>query len=164
MALDTTNGGASADSYGTLADYQSYGADMGWTMGASDTADEQNLRRAALVIDRLYAFKGYPAAETQALQWPRDDVGYVKGYYVESTDIPQDIIDAQFELAYLIQGGLDPFATVTATVASTRSKAGPVETETTYQGGKSTPRLVAAEGLLGPYLHHGRNQVSLVRA
>lgn len=160
MALVTTIGGASADSYGTLAEYQAYGASMGWTMGADDAADEVNLRRGALALDRGYSFKGYPAASTQALEWPRLDVGYVNGYDVASTVIPQDIKNAQFEVAFLIQGGLDPFKTVDGAV--TKAKAGPVEVE--YSGGGSAePRIVAIEGLLAPYLAFGSGQVRVAR-
>ncbi|APX88650.1 hypothetical protein BV394_01980 [Brevirhabdus pacifica] len=162
MALDTTVGGASSDSYDTLAAYQAYGSDMGWTL-AADAANEANLRRAAQVIDRQYAFKGYRASSTQALQWPRDINDLIEGYAVSSTTIPQAIIYAQFEMAYLIQNGADPFATIAGVVASTRSKAGPVETETTYQGGKGRASYVAISGLLAPYLTQGRGQRPMVR-
>ena len=112
MALTSTIGGALSDTYVTLAEYQAYGGSMGWTLGSGDAADEINLRRAATVLDRKYTFVGYPAESTQALQWPRDNVGYVKGYDVSSTVIPDDIKNAQMEIAYLIQGGLDPFASI----------------------------------------------------
>jgi hypothetical protein len=164
MALDTTIGGASADSYGTLADYQTYGANLGWTLSGVDATDEQNLRRAAQIIDREYQFKGHTQYQVQALEFPRVDVGLVKGWPVDPDTIPQDIKDAQFELAFLLQGGLNPTATITGVVKVERSKAGPVETETEYQGGKAEPRLVAIRGLLDPYLSFGGNQVRLDRA
>ncbi|WP_212525855.1 DnaT-like ssDNA-binding protein [Actibacterium sp. MT2.3-13A] len=164
MALVTTIGGASSDSYGTLADYQAYAASMGWTLSGVDATDEQNLRRATQVLDRGFSFIGYRQYQTQALAWPRIVSDLVKDWPVDADTIPQDIIDAQFEVAYLIQGGLDAFATITATVSRTRVKAGPVESETEYTGGKATPRLVAVEGLLGPYLKAGRGQIALVRA
>lgn len=163
MALDTTIGGTSADSYGTLAEYQAYGTSMGWTLSGDDAADEVNLRRAAVVIDRQYSFRGYQQYETQARDWPRLDVGYVDGWYVDADTIPTDVKNAQFELAYLIQGGLDPFATINGAVKMTRAKAGPVETETEYAGSLGVPRIVAVEGLLGPYLSAGRGQVKLMR-
>lgn len=164
MALVTTIGGASSDSYGTLAAYQTYAANMGWTLSGVDATDEQNLRRAAQALDRNFTFIGTRQYQTQALAWPRVVTDLVKDWPIDTDTIPQDIIDAQFELAYLIQGGVDPFETITATVARTRVKAGPVESETEYTGGKATPRLVAVEGLLRPYLKAGRGQIALVRA
>lgn len=164
MTLDTTTGGASADSYATLAEYQAYASALGWTLSGVDATDEAYLRRAAQFVDRGYSFLGYPTGAAQARAWPRSGVGYVDGWDVGSSDIPQAVKDAQCELAYLIQGGLDPFATIAGVVASTRYKAGPVETETTYHGGKGKPRLVAIEGLLRPYLGAGLNSVRVVRS
>lgn len=163
MALDTTIGGASADSYGTLAAYQAYGAARGWALGATDAADEINLRRAVQAIDRQYSFVGYAQYQTQALDWPRVTTVYVDGWPIDPDSIPQDVVYAQFELAYLLQGGLDPFATVTGVVSASRKKVGPIETETEYTGGLSTPRLVAVEGLLAPYLVAGRGQARMMR-
>ena len=164
MALTTTIGGASSDSYATLAAYQAYGATMGWTMGATDAADEINLRRAAVYLDRNYSFVGIRQYQTQALAWPRLVGGLVNDWPVDPDTIPQAIKDAQMELAYLIQGGLDPFATITGSVGRKKVKAGPVETETEYLGGLAKPRLVAVEGLLGPFLAAGQGQQRLSRA
>lgn len=159
MALDTTIGGASSDSYATLAEYQAYGAAMGWTLSGDDSTDEQHLRRAALYIDRNYSFPGYQQYQTQALAWPRITSLYVDGWPVDPDIIPQDIKDAQCELAYLIKGGLDPFATLEGVIKS--AGAGPARVE--FLGGSGRPRLVAVEGLLGPYLISGQGQTRLVR-
>ena len=164
MAIDNTVGGASADSYGTLAEYQAYAAALGWNLPGPDSVDEQNLKRAAQIIDREYTFKGYTQYQTQARQFPRVHVGLVKGWPVDPDTVLNDIKHAQYELAYLLHGGLDPTATVTGVVKVERSKAGPVESETEYQGGKGEPRLVAIRGLLQPYLSHSGGQVKLARA
>lgn len=163
MALDVTTGGPSSDSFGTLAAYQAYGAARGWTLGATDAADEINLRRAVQYLDRSYSFVGMRQYQTQALAWPRLVDDLVKDWPIDPDTIPQDVIYAQFELAYLIQGGLDPFATVTGVVSASRKKVGPIETETEYTGGLTTPRLVAVEGLLAPYLIAGRGQARMMR-
>ena len=163
MALDITIGGASSDSYGTLAAYQAYGALQGWTLGATDAADEISLRRSVQVIDRDNSFVGNAQYQAQALAWPRVTSVYVDGWPINIDTIPQDIINAQFEMAYLIQNGADPFATVTATVSRTKAKAGPVETETEYLGGLSTPRYKALDGLLAPYITSGAGQRAVVR-
>jgi len=159
MALDTTVAGETTDSYGTLAEYRAYAADMGWTLSGSDQADEANLRRAAQVLDRQYHWRGYRDTEFQARAWPRERVGYVDGWWVDDGFIPQAIKDAQFELAYLIQGGLNPFATIKKSV--TRRKTGPIEEEMLPTG---RPRIVAIEGMLRPYLRAGAGQAALSRA
>lgn len=166
MALDTTIGGASSDSYITLVEWQDYwlarGIDL--TAHGHDSSHENNLRRAVDYIDRKHSFVGYKQYQTQALSWPRVTTLYVDGWPVNADTIPQDIKDAQAEIAYLIHEGLDPFATVTTgATKSTTAKAGPVETSTEYFNGRETPRLVAAEGLLAPYIGHGGGQVRVLR-
>lgn len=78
-------------------------------------------------------------------------------------------------MAWSIHEGADPFADVTASnassgaVAGTRSKAGPVETETTYHTGgaafsaTSMNNYTAVKALLSPYLLSGSGQVRIFR-
>lgn len=164
MALDTTIGGTSADSYATLAEYQAYGAAQGWTLAGTDAADEVNLRRSAAYIDRNHSFIGMQQYQFQARDWPRLVNQLVDDWPIDPDTVPQAIKDAQCELAYLIQGGLDPFATVEGVVRSEGSEVGPVKESITYAGGKARPRLVAIEGLLRPYLATGAGQSRMVRA
>jgi hypothetical protein len=162
MALDTTIGGASADSYDTLAAYQTYATARGWTLEDTDEANEVNLRSGAQYLDRAHRFVGIKQYQTQARSWPRLVGGLVDDWPIDPDTIPNAIIHAQFEVAYLIQGGLDPFATIETSKTKERKKVGPIETEVeTIPTGK--PRLVAIEGLLRPYVIGGAGQVSLVR-
>jgi hypothetical protein len=163
MTLTTTIGGASSDSYATLAEFQAYASAMGWTLSGTDAGDEVNLRRAAQYLDRNYDFAGIRQYQTQARDWPRIVSVLVDDWPVNPDTIPQAIKDAQCELAYLIQGGLDPFATISGAVGRKRVKAGPVETETEYLGGLGKPRFVAIEGLLRPFLAAGQGQQRMVR-
>lgn len=158
MALDTTVGGASADSYGTLAAYQAYAAARGWTLIGVDATDEANLRRAADFIDRRHRFIGERQYQTQARSWPRLVNVLVKDWPVDPDTIPSDIESAQFEVAYLLQGGLDPFATITE--SRKRATVGPITVETVPTG---RPQVVAAQGLLAPYLIAGAGQIALMR-
>jgi hypothetical protein len=165
MALDTTIGGASSDSYDTLEAYVAYvvaNIDAAFAGG-----DEVSLRRAAQYLDRRFQFFGYKQYETQARAWPRITGQIVDGWPIDADTIPQAIKHSQFEAAYAFEvEGLDPLAALTTgTVKRTRSKAGPVETETEYEMGRSTPRLVAIEGLLRGYVMGGVGgaQVRLVR-
>lgn len=157
MTLTTTVGGASSDSYITLAEWQTYWTNRGVDLTAHghDSSHEANLRQAADWIDRNYSFVGTSQYQTQSRAWPRITDKLVDGWPINVDTVPQAIKDAQAELAYLIHEGLTPWATVTAVVESERSKAGPVESETTYQGGKSTPRIVVLEGILRDYIKGG---------
>lgn len=170
MALDTTIGGASADSYGTLAAYEAYvvaNLDANFNGHGHDSTHEMHLRRAAQYLDRKYRFIGQQQYETQARSWPRLTLELVDGWPVDPDTVPQSIIDAQFELAYAFEtGSVDGLPTLTAgTVKRTRSKAGPVEAETEYEMGRSTPRFVAVEGLLRGYVigGSGAGQIRMAR-
>jgi hypothetical protein len=163
MALTTTIGGASSDSYATAADYTARAAAMGWMLNATQETD---MRRAAVAIDALWLCRalGYRQYQAQAREFPRVIGDLVQGWPVNVDTIPQAIKDAQMEMAYLIQGGADPLATIDAAVASERVKAGPVESETVYQGGKGQASYTAVATLLRPYLSAGAGQVQLRRA
>ena len=168
MTLDTTIGGAASDSYATLADYQAYAAAQGWTLADTDAANEVNLRRAALVLDTRYTFRGTKQTREQAREWPRaTDYGFSNDYIFDPYpiiigEIPARIKTAQMELAHVIQQGTDPLATIEASTTKDMIKVGPItlDEETVPTG---TPRLVAVEGLLRPYLKAGAGQVALVR-
>lgn len=154
MALDVTIGGASSDSYITLAEWWAYwlarGVDL--TQHGHDSSHEANLVQAADWIDRNYSFVGMQQYQTQRRAWPRLVDDLVRDWPIDPDSVPQDIKDAQAELAYLIHEGLTPWATIEGGVKSERVKAGPVESETEYAGTPVPPRLVAIEGLLRPYL------------
>lgn len=163
MALDTTIGGAASDSYVTLAEWTAYATAQGWTLSGTDAVKEAALRRAALSNDVSNTFVGQTQYQTQALQWPRIWTGLVNGWPIDPDTIPQAVKSAQMELAYLIQGGADPLETFEGAVASERDKAGPVETETVYLGGKGRSSFTAVSRLLRPYLAAGEGQIKLVR-
>lgn len=152
MALDTTIGGTSADSYATLAEYQTYAAAMGWTLSGVDATDEQNLRRAVVVNDAAYFWLGYRVDSTQALQWPRNISVKVDGFLVPSDEIPAPVKKAQMEMAYTLQGGNDPLAVSTGgTVISERKKVDVLETETKYSDGAGAKQYPAVDRLVLPY-------------
>jgi hypothetical protein len=162
MALDTTIGGTASDSYGTLAAYTAYALAMGFTLAASDAANEINLRKAANYEDRKYSFIGMQQYQYQARSWPRLVNDLVDDWPINPDTIPLDIIHAQFEVAYILQGGLDPFATIETNVTNDVIKVGPItlQAETLPT---STPRIVAVEGLLRGYIRGGVGMANMVR-
>lgn len=152
MTLDVTVGGSSADSYATLAEYGTYWTNRNVTLSGTDASKEAELRRAANWIDRNYQFVGMRQYQTQTMDWPRLTDAYVDGWPIDADTVPQDIKDAQMELAYLIQSGETPWESIDGGIKRKRVKAGPAESETEYAGTKGTSRIVAIEGLLSPYL------------
>jgi len=159
VALDTTIGGATADSYGTLAEYQAYASAMGWTLAADDAADEVNLRRATVTLDASYRWIGQRQYKAQVLDWPRIWTPLVNGFAVDPDGIPKAIKDAQFEMAYLIQAGVDPFATYDGAIK--REKLDVMERE--YTGGKGRPAFTGVDRLLQGYKIGGAGQSQMVR-
>lgn len=115
MALDATIGGASADTYGTVAEADAYftaRAIAAWT--GTDAAKEAALRRAATYLDNVYRgrWKGQKVDREQARAWPRAWVVDTDGYSVEADTIPTVVKNAQFEAALLLLGGTTLEATI----------------------------------------------------
>ena len=140
VTIDATAGGASANSYMTLAQADAYveamisSADVTkWGTGNEDSRNRA-LTAAAQRLDRE-RFIGARATDTQALQWPRTGVRkpdtYVNTYatgfpfrisedYFTDTEIPDQIKRAQIELAVYLHnnvegislGGLEDFKNV----------------------------------------------------
>ena len=171
MAVDTTIGGPASDSYATLAEYQARAEAMGWDLAETDGANEVNLRRAAVAIDSSYSFRGVKNTSAQALEWPRysEAAGYTgpatyDPYPIIPTEIPQAVKLAQMEMAFLIQGGADPLATVQAGIKRKREKLDVIEEETEYAGALTLPRFTAVDRILRNYTMGGPGQRQMVRA
>lgn len=134
MALDATLGGASANSYVTVAEADAYFAtSFGRTAWGSASADayfatsfdrtawgsasaankEIVLIESTRLLDLLVSWKGYVKSDTQALRWPRTHVPNIDGQYngvesyISDSIVPKDVKNAVFELAYslLSNGG-----------------------------------------------------------
>jgi len=163
MALTVEDGTivSGADSYVTLAEYQEYGAARGWTLGDADADDEKNLRRGFDAINRKWEYIGEKVDPIyQQPAFPRYIIKDRFEYVVPANEIPWQVKDAQCELAYLIQGGLDLFETFSGAVK--REKIDVIEVE--YAGGgQGMSRAIAVEGLLRPFLSAGPGQSAMQR-
>jgi hypothetical protein len=97
---DTTTPGV--DTYATQAELTAYFATRLGT-DAWDTATEGNRIKAALMacnnIELLAPFRGYPAALSQALNWPRQYVFDPRGMEYAREAYPAPLIQAQAEEA-----------------------------------------------------------------
>ena len=106
IAIDATAGGASANSYATLAEADTYMTARlnasSWETDASDDDKNRALVEAARELDPM-AWDGLRTDGTQALSWPRqwayDPDSPVQDYY-DTDVVPQRVKDAQCELAF----------------------------------------------------------------
>ena len=101
MALTVTPGGASDDSYISLADAKAYWDSVGYDYSAvADALLEEALRRATQWIDGTYGrrFIGTAATVTQALEWPRADAIW-RGEEIDNEIIPAKVERATAEAA-----------------------------------------------------------------
>lgn len=102
MALDTTIGGATADSYATIADADAYFASYGGAWSGDDASKEAALRRATLAIDGEYGarWSGSPVnGRSQSLDWPRTGAMDINGYDIAEDAIPVEVVRATCEIA-----------------------------------------------------------------
>lgn len=100
--IDATVGGASANSYATIAEGTTYhdthlSADA-WTDGGSDKQC-RGLQMATRLLDQWFDWYGSPVGSTQALLWPRVGVIGPNGYELANNAIPTLIKHATIELA-----------------------------------------------------------------
>jgi len=106
--IDATIGGASANSYVTLADADAYFETTPDSTTWDDKTDDQKNRAlitATRWIDAL-SFYGKRCSETQALKWPRKEYK-VDGIELACTLIPVGIETATYELARALANDTD---------------------------------------------------------
>lgn len=156
--LDTTVGGADANSYTTLAfanafhDASLYG-DV-WR-AATDLQRTRALITATRLIDEQFDFVGIPASSSQRLKWPRfgaydtsagaiAGVYGLDGYVVSSSEIPRQVQEAVAEYAKWLLAS-DRTEEDTTEDGVKRVKAGSVEVEFREgaRGKPLVPNLVA---------------------
>lgn len=102
MALETTPGLATSDSYATLAEAEAYflnrlHGDV-WAQ-KDDVEKEAALRWAAILLDAAFQWTGSATDDVQALSWPRTGMLSKNGYPLAENVVPVQIKYAQIELA-----------------------------------------------------------------
>lgn len=147
--------------YGTEAGFETYAEANGWTLPAGDVAAA--MLRGSLFVDRYEPrFNGRrTAGYTQDRAWPRTGASTYYGESIPDDAIPQPIIDASYQAAFLeltTPGSLSPVVIGSQSVK--REKVGQIEVE--YQQSSSasvedlvalsTPVVTVIEGLLWPFL------------
>jgi hypothetical protein len=163
VTIDSTVGGASANSYVTLAEAEVYfEGRLNITDWTSATTDEKNraLVMAARRLDQE-RWTSEKASSAQALKWPRWDAEDEDGNSISSDTIPEAIKDAQCELALAM---LDSdLTTDTGLEGFDEVKVGPVSVKVRHQRkAGEIPEEVYRE--IRHWLRVGRGQARLMKA
>lgn len=101
VTIDATAGGASSNSFCTLAELETYLLTKLHLSTAVSGATSDTKNRALVsftrILDQQVEWDGWPATNTQALQWPR--TGILDALYnsIDNTVIPQRLKDALCE-------------------------------------------------------------------
>ncbi len=132
VTIDATIGGASSNSYATLAQADTFHESNLYSSDWDDATDDQKNRglvMATRMLDDFFDWLGGAVGATQALLWPRIDVPNHFGVEYGSDELPEELIDATAYVAFrLIQESGDPEAASGAGSAGVqRMKAGPVD-------------------------------------
>jgi len=114
MALDTTPGSATQDSYATIEEFDTYAENrlpvLDLVTTATDAQKEAALRMAARSLDANFVWTGAAVDAVQALTWPRSGMLTRNGFDIAEAgaeSITKPLKDAQCELAYQLLGGAD---------------------------------------------------------
>lgn len=168
LIIEDGAGRADAESYASIATINAYAAARGLTFaitGGTNEADaEAAARRATVWLDATYRgrFTGRRTnGRTQALEWPRIEAhdNQVPPDFIESDEIPREIIDACCEAAVREKaspGSLSPDVTP-GQVAKRERVEGAIEVEYFRAGGVGDQRPVSTviDDILGSLLTTG---------
>lgn len=166
--IDTTVSGASANSYCSIADANSYHETHPYATTWEDADTDQKcraLQTATRLLDQWYEWAGVVSDSSQRLAWPRAGVTGPHGYLEASDAIPERVEQATAELARQL---LDADRTADSDIESqgiTSLKAGSVELA--FSGtakAKVIPNAVAAfVGIYGKEASRSGGAVTILR-
>jgi len=166
MPLDATVGTATANSYVTVAEANSYFADRAHSSAwVTATNKDQLLMSASRMLDWMLNFNGSRIYSTQVMQFPR--IGVIKrdGVEVPETIIPQEVKFAVFELAL---SSVKKDRTVESALAGIESlEAGPLAIKTSKGYENPSPRVIPdyiRQILVDFIVSSGMSVVRLMRA
>ena len=163
LIVETGTGSATAESYASVAYFQSYHLDRGnAAAGLMTTAQiEESLRKATDYMMQVYRRRwcGYKAVYDQALDWPRSGVVVDEFVIVDYQIVPVEVKKACVELALKSFTG-ELFADEDQKVTS--EKIGPIEIH--YDSASvQRKRYRAIDSLLKVFLTGGSSGMRLVR-
>jgi hypothetical protein len=115
FVVEDGTGLSNATSYVSALELQQYWFNIGYSFESlTDNDIKRLLNKSTAYIDSNYVkgFPGYRVSSTQRLEWGREGAYYTDGYDIESGTVPREIKNAVNEMAYLINQGVDPNATI----------------------------------------------------
>lgn len=107
--VDSTVGGASANSYVAVADADAYFLDsFGRSLWATASEKEALVITASRILDQYMDWNGLKTDSNQSMEWPRTGAYNKAGQAIDSTIVPGPVKFAVYELAYYLleNGGL----------------------------------------------------------
>lgn len=137
IIVEDGTGKTDSNSYVSEADLTTYATDRGITIAGT----EADLIIQAMDYLESKNFIGDKSTKEQALQWPRTNAA-VDGWYIDTDEIPQLLIDAECEIAISIDGGTNPLTNQDR--STKREKVGDIEVEY-MDGARNAEYLTAAE-------------------
>jgi len=163
--LDATVGGASANSYATVAEADSY-FDERLNSSDWDNASADNKKRALIMATRRLDQEPFEGVKTdldpedQALEWPRSGASGPNGHVFDNDELPTRLKHATFELGLVILGG--DFLADSGLEGFEKVEVGPLSvTPRHQQRAAELPETV--KRLLKPFVLGGENQVRVFR-
>ena len=105
FVVETGTGASTSTSYATVAQFKQYWENRGTTFSEADAIIQAWINQATEFIDINYKFEGEIVYSTQALEWPRVWVINKSNIAVDSTKIPDEIINATCFLARQVKDG-----------------------------------------------------------
>jgi len=149
MSLTVETGAivANANSYVSTTDFTTYATARGVTL----TSGAETLLVQAMDYIESLSYIGTKYTAAQGLQWPRSNV-YIDGYLFAYNDIPQELINAQMQVAMAIDVGNGPLVTVAR--STKRERVGELEVEY-MDGAASTSTVRAINAMLWKLLASG---------
>lgn len=106
MSFIVENGSAltNSTSYASVAELDGYYSSIGIDLSTeSSITKEAWLNKATAVIDDDYCYLGEVVSSTQALSFPRKDIYDRNGYSLSSNEVPKQVKEAIYELAYEVK-------------------------------------------------------------
>ena len=155
FVVEDGTGKSDATSYATVAQYKQYWKNRGVDRDATYTDSEikGRLNLATEYLDTTYQFKSIKNDEDNALEWPRIGFCDQNDFWIDSTDIPQRLIDAT---CYLADKATDDNLNGISTNARSISY-GPVSKS--FAGDSSTKNYKAVDKLLKWLVVQGKTLV-----
>lgn len=137
LVLEDGTGLANSNTYTLEATFDAWLLDRGYVL-SGDTSTEALLHQSIDYLETLN-YIGFKNTQSQALLWPRSGV-HIDGYSFASDEIPKQLIDSQFQIAFSIDQGVNPMATVERATKSEKVDV----IEVVYQDDASTTDIITS--------------------